>query len=138
MKRKILVGIVLIAVTILTLTFLILTQSIPSDPKIALEISNIAIKETSEYYIIKITISLPQNHTTLYNCRIEVKYLTESNVWKTTVKDIGIINYGDYKDFTLRLDSDFKSGNPYLKPDDYFHGDVEPNVKVEAYGYAKP
>lgn len=56
-------------------------------------------------------------------------------MWKTASLNIGIVNHGSSIEPTLTLDNDFKSGNPYLKRDGYFHGDIEPNLKVEAYGY---
>jgi len=109
-----------------------------SNPKNPLEISDIAIQDCHEYFAIRITLSLPSETQTLYNCYIEVKYLTQSDAWKTVSKNIGIVNYGEYKTEVLQLDGDFKSSNPHLKPDGYYHGGPEPNVKVEAYGYLKP
>ena len=120
------------------LSCLYLYSSVSSNAKNPLEISGIVIQDCNDYFVIRVTLSLPSETQTLYNCRIEVQYLTQTGTWKTSSKNIGIVNYELNIHETLELDSDFKSGNPYLKPDGYYHGDVEPNIKVEAYGYLKP
>jgi len=135
MNRKILIGIVIFCII---LSCLYVYSSVLSNFKKPLEIDGIAIQDCNEYFAMRITVSLPSKTQTLYNCHIEAQYLTQSGAWKTCSKNIGIVNYGDNIHESLQLDSDFKSGNPYLEPDGHYHGDIEPNVEVEAYGYLKP
>ena len=138
MNKKLFIGIALIVVVVIAVVAFYLTTSLTSNPKIPLGVGDIAIQELSDYYDVQVSVYLPYNYTTLFNCHIEVKYLTQNDIWKTVSKDIGILNYRDYKEQPLQLDGDFKSGNPYLKQDGHYHGDVEPNIKVETYGYLKP
>lgn len=135
MNKKILAAILIVAIFLVCLC---LCFGVFSNAKKPLQVSNIAIKDCTDYFVIRIMVSLPSGIQTLYNCRIEVEYLTQNESWKTSSKNIGLVNYGDNIQETFELDDDFKSGNPYLKPDGYFHGDAEPNVKVEAYGYLQP
>jgi hypothetical protein len=87
---------------------------------------------------------LPSEIPTLFNCHVKLDYLTENGVWKTTSKDIGIIDYkysGDMRRVSLSLDSDFNSGGIVISRDGYYQGVDNPsqmNIKVEAYGYLKP
>jgi len=135
MNKKSLIGILIF---VIILSSLYLYFAVVSNLKKPLEISGIALQDCHDYFAIRITLSLPSETQTLYNCHVEVAYLTQTDAWKTSSKNIGIVNYGGNILEALELDSDFKSGNPYLKPDGEYHGDVEPNVKVEAYGYLKP
>ena len=110
-----------------------------STQKTPLEVTNIVMKKGFDDYILRATVYLPDGISTLYNCYMEVDYLTENDSWKTVSKDIGIVNYEENIAPQLYLDSDFKSTNPYLETGgNAFHGDEEPNVRVEAYGFLKP
>ena len=115
-----------------------LPQILSSPSQFPLRVSNIQILATQEFYVLRADVSLTNETHTLFNCYVKADYLTENNLWKTTSKNIGTVNYEDSLLPLLFLDLDFKSGNPNLTPDTQFHYEVEPNVKVEAYGYANP
>lgn len=132
-----LIGIPLIIVGIITVFYVV--SKIPSYPKIPLVYGKVGLQENTENYVMRLTVSLPPNHTILYDCRVEVRYLTQDGTWKTSSRNFGSLIHGSpFKELTLQLHRDFKSGNPNLKQDGLFHEEVEPNIKIEAYGYTKP
>lgn len=151
MNQKVLVALTITAMIlgVLNLTLLLipylqidtlpLQSTLPNaSQKIPLKVSNIVIMVTSEYYVIRVTVSLPNEIHTLFDCYVQADYLTENNVWKTTTENIGIVNYDEYIHPQLQLDADFNSGEPPIEPSNYWQAYERANVKVEAYGYLKP
>lgn len=150
MNQKILVALTIIAIIlgVLNMTLLLIPnltntlpfQSTPPDTaqKIPLEVSY-AIKNSSEYYVIRVHVSLPDEVQTLFNCYIQVDYLTKNDTWKTVSRNIGIVYYCQDPPINqnLRLDGDFMS-DQNITHDAYFQKYEESNIKVEAYGYLKP
>jgi len=135
-RRILIIGIVVVAVTIVSVVFAY--KILNDNPKINLLTSDIAVKQNTSSYTVKISAKIPYDEPYLYDCIIKIKYLTTSNTWKTASYDFGLMMHDDYRTAYITLDNDFKSGNPYLKNDGYFHGDVEPNIQiVEAYGFRK-
>jgi len=111
-----------------------------SGQKMPLEFS-MTINNVTEYYPIQVTVFLPDEIQTLFNCHIRIDYLTENNIWKTTSKDIGLVNYRDHDQHSFTLDADFNSNQVPISADNYYQGVADPdqmNIKIEAYGYSKP
>ena len=99
------------------------------------------INNNTEYYPVQMTVYLPDEAQTLFNCHIKIDYLTQSNSWKTASKSIGLVNYGEYSQQSLTLDADFDSGEVPISPDNYYQSVPDPsliNTNVEVYGYLKP
>ena len=109
-----------------------------TNPKISMKITGMTIHVTGEYYVLRVDANLPDDITTLYNCIMEVDYLTENNVWKATSENIGIVNYGQYVRPQVELDADFKIGDPSLVPYAHYYQYDGTNVEVHVFGYAKP
>lgn len=151
--KKLFIGIGLIAVVVVALY---LTMNNISNPKIPLEwslsyyTSPYSYSNPTNRWKMEITVYLPINHTTLYNCHIGVRYFTQSNIWKTAIsQDFGMLNYQDERRFTIYLDADFKNSSTY-----YYHNSLtfwfnqtvnaidiatqEPNFQADIYGFLKP
>ena len=156
MNQKVLVALTIIAVVlgILNLTLLLIPNiqnyifssqsTLPvAGQKMPLEFG-MTINNSSGYYPIQFVAILPYEIPTLFNCHVKLDYLTESGVWKTTSKDIGLVDCkysGDMRKVSLTLDSDFDSGGVPISQDAYYQSVNNPsqmNIKVEAYGYLKP
>ena len=146
MNPKVLVAIAVTALILGILNLILLLfppQSIPTDvaQKIPLTVSNIRITGGQDYlgtdrFVVDVTLNLPDEIPTLFNCTIQAEYLTVDNVWKTTSKNIGIVNYGDYGTEQLRLDTDFAYEDEPPSIGWLLYDGA--NLKVEAYGYLKP
>jgi len=102
---------------------------------------------TKVYFTVLYGVYIPNNHyrevdmilynnnthaMTLYNCRIEITYVTTSNINKTITHNLGIVEWKSF-DINIPLDDDFKSNGEMLGLIW-----VEHNVMVRAYGYTKP
>jgi hypothetical protein len=152
MNQKVLVALTIIAIVlgVINLTLLfnpnlinIPFQSTPPDhsQKIPLEVWNIVINNSSDYYVIRVSVGLPDEVQTLFNCYIKVDYLTKNSTWKTITRNIGIVNYRQNPPVqeNLRMDGDFLSEIPLRRGRGSIFIIYEgSNVKVEAYGYLKP
>ena len=145
MKQKVLVAIAIIALILGILNLILLLvppQPIPIDAqKIPIAVSNLKITGGQDYlgidrFVIQVTLNLPEEIPTLFNCSVKAEYLTVDDVWKTTSKNIGIVNYGDSKNPQLRLDTDFAC--EITLPSIGWQSYDGNNLKVEAYGYLKP
>ncbi len=109
-----------------------------TDHKVSLTVTNMAIQVTGDYYLLRVSANLPYNSLTLFNCVMKVSYLTENNLWKTASENIGLVNYGQYVEPHVKLDADFKIGDPTLEHSNYYHSYDGANVEVEVYGYIEP
>jgi hypothetical protein len=146
MKQKVLVAIAIIALILGIINLILLLvppQSTPIDvaQKIPLTVTNIRITGGQDYlgvdrFVIQVTLNLPEEIPTLFNCSVQAEYLTVDDVWKSTSKNIGIVNYGDYENPQLRLDTDFAC--EITPPSIGWQSYDGNNLKVEAYGYLKP
>jgi hypothetical protein len=113
--------------------------------EIPLEVQYIGIRNSSEYYVVQITASIPDEPLTLFNCVMQVDYLTESNTWKTTSDYLGIVDFHstviDHNvviDRKVIIDSDFRYEPLPLRITNFTETYTGSNIKVEAYGYPKP
>jgi hypothetical protein len=106
--------------------------------KIQLKTANTAIKNITDSYAVRVYVYLPEEIETLFNCYVQADYLTENNVWKTAIENIGIVNYDDSLEIQFYIDRDFKSNSTYIGGGIYFYGIDDPNLKIVAYGYLKP
>ena len=146
MNQKVMVAIAVTALFLGIINLIILlvppqSNQIDMAQKIPLTVSNIRINGGQDYlgvdrFVVDVTLNLPDEIPTLYNCTVQADYLNVDNVWKTTSKNIGIVNYGDYGTEQLRLDTDFayEEEPPSIGWLPYDGA----NLKVEAYGYLKP
>ena len=157
MNQKVLVALTVFAIIlgVLNLTLLLIPNilnsvssqsTLPTGQKTPLDFT-IAISKSADYYPVRFVAVLPSEISTLFNCHVKLDYLTESGVWKTTLKDVGIVDCndsGDMRTVSLSLDSDFDSSGlsgPYSSlVDDPSELNIKNalNIKVEAYGYLKP
>ena len=146
MNQKVLVAIAVIALILGILNLILLLvppQSNPmSTPPIRqLEVSGIKINGGQDIFgvdsvVIEVTVYLPDDAPTLFNCYVQADYFTVDNVWKTTSKEIGIVNYGQNVYPQLRLDTEFASEITLPSIGWQLYGGS--NLKVEAYGYLEP
>ncbi len=137
MRKIIVVIAIATAVLLIVASVYFITQQ-NVNPKIPLLVYDILIKQSgTDYYPIQVRVALPENYTTLFNCFIEVEYLTESNTWKTLSKPFGLLNYGDSKEIGFHLDMDFKNSTQYISQH-WITARDEPNIKVEGFGFLKP
>ena len=134
MSKK-LIGIALIisiAITLIVSVVLILQYQ---QNKFPLEVIESESTWTSYGWTDQVTleVKLHNNHTsTLFNCVVEVKYLTQNDTWKNLSQNIGIMEIGEYKTASFVIDNDYKklyieseSGHRYL---------TTPNATIQAYG----
>jgi hypothetical protein len=121
MNQKVLVAIAITALILGILNLILLLAPPQSNPlnlaqKIPLEGSNTVIKLTENYYAVRVTISLPIEVQTLFDCYVQAEYLTENGLLKTTTEKIGIVNYDEYVPPDLYLNLDFAYEDAPLEP----------------------
>jgi len=91
------------------------------------------------YYAFEYTIGVQDitHHMTLYNCKLEVEYLTSSGEWEKVVKDLGTQNFSSLVEIESLILPDFK-----INPDKPHSGNLwqteHQNIRIKAYGYEKP
>ena len=126
---------------LINLSFLQFTPSNTSQ-QIALQVVRITIQNASDgvfyHYRVQVTIMKPEGTPTLYNCHIQLDYLTKSNVWSAVSEDIGIVNYSGNGGGIIEFGGDFKSGKSCPASGSSYSADQEPNIRVSSYGYLKP
>ena len=95
--------------------------------------------DNSTYFNLEYSIPVMNkaNRETLYNCKLEAKYLAINGTYLTATKDLGTQEFSHYTE-TLNLPlPDFK-----LDPDHFHSGALWPadtqNIEINAYGYKKP
>jgi hypothetical protein len=56
-------------------------------------VRNISIRNATDYYEVMVEVSAPVKPLTLYNCYMEIDYLTKSNTWKTVSGYVGTVDF---------------------------------------------
>ena len=143
MNQKVLVAIAVTALILGILNLVILLLPPQSNPinavqKVPLDISNIAIRNSTDVYSIMLQVYLTDETPTLYNCNVQVEYLTVDNTWKTLSKNIGIVNFEDNVELTFNLDAEFAYEFAPLDPMVPWLRYDGVNINAEAYGYLTP
>lgn len=134
---------IVIGLIVVVITALYLTVSLTSNPRIPLDY-DLEIIKPSDYWDAKVTVRLQTNCSTLYNCHVELMYLTTNNEWKNSLGwssvfgivyngEIGIVDYGETKTIYFRLEN-FKTNDTLTR----WHEYADANIRVDAYGYLKP
>ena len=143
MNQKVLVAIAITALILGILNLVILLLPPQSNPinvvqKVPLDVSNIGIRNSTDVYTIMMLVYLSDETPTLYDCYVQVEYLTVNDLWKTTSKNIGIINFEDRVELHFNLDAEFAYESAPLEPQVSWQRYDGDNIKVEAYGYLTP
>jgi len=143
MNTKVLTAIDLTLIISIVLTTTILIWNSKQNPKIPIDAKVIAVR----YQIIAgqpdmVTIKFTLHYDTpkiamLYDINVSIQYYTNASEWKTKLHYYVSIKYNETKNESGGLSLDFVSGNPYFKQDNEWHYEPEPNIKIEAYGFAK-
>lgn len=78
----------------------------------------------------------PDFRKTLYNCKLEIKYLAINGTWLTITENLGDQDFSAYKNWTVTL-PDFD-----LDPNRFHYENIWPvetqRIELKAYGYLKP
>jgi hypothetical protein len=86
---------------------------------------------------LEFSVYVPYEIRTLYDCVVKADYRTLNDEWKTASKNIGTVNYGDYRNRRLPLGRDVITwGVDLVNPDELTA--LIGSVKIEGYGFLEP